>query len=171
IVSCGVFGVTLVIGYLAFMNFRRTRAHAPSAGFTRRNHVAVLLGIAGTATPFLLLSLRDAWGWSLFGVLWGLGVLGVVSRLLFHERLPWLVGTAYLGIGLLPFVAVKPLVAVLPHGALWLLGGGIACYLCGTVFHFWHQLRYHQVVRHVFALGGTGCHLLAVLLFVLPHAH
>jgi hemolysin III len=70
--------------------------------------------------------------------------------------------------GLLVLVALKPLVAALPPGALWLLFGGIACYLCGTVFHFWQRLHYHQVVRHAFALGGTACHLIAVLLFVLP---
>lgn len=168
IVSCAIFGVTLVIGYVAFMNFRRTRASAPGVAIPRRTHVAVLLGIAGTATPFLLLSLRDAWGWSLFGVVWGLCVLGALIRLFLHDRLPVAAAMVYLGIGLLPFVAVKPLVAALPHGALWLVGGGIACYLCGTVFHFWQQLRYHQVVRHAFALGGTACHLLAVLLFVLP---
>ncbi len=168
VVSCAVFGVTLVIGYLSFMNFRRDRASGDRGPFTRRNHIAVLLGIAGTATPFLLLSLRGAWGWSLFGVVWGLCVLGALFRLFRNDRLQSLSTVAYLGIGLLPFVAVKPLVAALPQGALWLLIGGIACYVCGTIFHFSQRIRYHQVMRHAFALGGTACHLLAVLLFVLP---
>ena len=168
VVSCAVFGVTLVFGYIAFMNFRRTRGGGIGAAFTRRNHVAVLLGIAGTATPFLLLSLRGAWGWSLFGVVWGLCVIGALFQLFRSERLqPWSTAV-YLVMGLLPFIAVKPLAAALPQGALWLLIAGIACYIFGTVFHFWQQLRYHQVMRHAFALGGTACHLLAVLLFVLP---
>lgn len=168
IVSCAVFGVTLVVGYVAFMNFRRNRASGDRTPFTRRNHVAVLLGIAGTATPFLLVSLGGAWGWSLFGVVWGLCVLGSFFRLVGNDRLQSFSTAIYLALGLLPFVAVKPLAAALPQGALWLLLGGIACYVCGTAFHFWQQLRYHQVWRHAFALGGTACHLLAVLLFVLP---
>ena len=168
IVSCAVFGVTLVIGYVAFMNFRRDRASGDRTPFTRRNHVAVLLGIAGTATPFLLVSLRGAWGWSLFGVVWGLCALGTLLRLVRNDRLQSFSTAIYLAMALLPFVALKPLAAALPQGALWLLFGGIACYVCGTVFHFLQRIRYHQVVRHAFALGGTACHLLAVLLFVLP---
>ena len=168
VVTCAVFGVTLVAGYVLFMNFRRTRAIGDRSPFTRGNHVGVLLGIAGTATPFLLVSLGGAWGWSLFGIVWGLCVLGALFRLVRNARLQSLSTAVYLVMGLLVLVALKPLVAALPPGALWLLAGGLACYLCGTVFHFWQRLHYHQVVRHVFALGGTACHLLAVLLFVLP---
>jgi hemolysin III len=170
IVSCAVFGVTLVVGYAAFMNFRRNRPRGDSSPFTRRNHIAVLLGIAGTATPFLLLSLRGAWGWSLFGVVWGLCALGAFFRLIRNDRLQAFATAIYLALALVPFVAIKPLAATLPPGAMWLLLGGIACYVCGTIFHFWQQLRYHLVVRHMFALGGTACHLLAVLLFVLPRS-
>jgi hemolysin III len=169
IASCVIFGVTLVWGYVAFLNFRRTRV-AGQAGFTRRNHIAVFMLIAGTATPFLLVTLGGAWGWSLFGVVWGLCVLGAIFRLFRNDRLQSLSTLAYLLIGILPFVAVKPLVAALPNGALWLLVGGVACYIGGTAFHFSQRQRYHQVMRHAFALGGTACHLLAVLLFVLPQA-
>lgn len=168
VTTFAVFGATLVFGYLAFMTFRRTRTNGTRPHFTRRNHVAVLLGIAGTATPFLVVGLGGAWGWSLFGVVWGLCVLGALFRLIRNDRLQSLSTAIYLMLGLLPFVAIKPLAAALPQGALWLLVGGIACYVCGTVFHFRHQMRYHQVMRHAFALGGTACHLLAVLLFVLP---
>lgn len=168
IACCAVFGVTLVVSYLAFTGFKATRGRTSGPTFTRRNHVAVLIGIAGTATPFLLLSLRDAWGWALFGVIWGLCVLAAIVHLFLKDKLQSLATVAYVGLGILPFVAVKPLVAALPHGALWLLGGGILCYLCGTAFHMLRQVRYHHVVRHAFALGGTACHLLAVILFLLP---
>lgn len=170
IISSAVFGATLVFGYVAFMNFRRTRATGDKKSFTRRNHVAVLLGIAGTATPFLLVGLGGAWGWSLFGVVWTLCVLGAIFRMIRNDRLQSLSTAVYLVLGLLPFIAVKPLAAALPQGALWLLVGGAVCYVCGTIFHFSQHVRYHQVVRHAFALGGTACHLLAVLLFVLPRA-
>jgi hemolysin III len=170
IVSCAVFGVTLVFGYLAFMNFRRDRASGDRSPFTRRNHIAVLLGIAGTATPFLLVSLRGVWGWSLFGAVWGLCALGALFRLVRNDRLQSFSTAIYLAMALLPIIAFKPLAAALSAGAMWLLLGGIACYVCGTVFHFARQIRYHQVMRHAFAFGGTACHLLAVLLFVLPRA-
>jgi hemolysin III len=94
--------------------------------------------------------------------------VGALFRLFFAGRLQTVSTVAYILIGLLPFVAIKPLIAALPNGALWLLLVGVLCYLCGTVFHLWQRLHYHQVMRHVFALGGTACHLLAVLLFVLP---
>ncbi|MBI4625496.1 MAG: hemolysin III family protein [Verrucomicrobia bacterium] len=168
VASSVVFGLALVFGYAAFMNFRRTRTPRGRAPFTRRNHVAIFFLIAGTATPFLLLNVRGAWGWSLFGVVWGLCLVGALFRLFFTGRLQTVSTFAYLLIGLLPFVAIKPLIAALPNGALWLLLVGVLCYLCGTVFHLWQRLHYHLVMRHVFALGGTACHLLAVLLFVLP---
>ncbi len=168
ITSCVLFGVTLVFGYIAFMNFRSTRAAAGKPVFSRRNHVAIFLLIAGTATPFFLVSLSGAWGWSLLGVVWGLCVLGAIFRLFRNDRLQSLSTAAYLLVGLVPFVAVKPLVAALPNGALWLLLAGVCCYVCGTVFHFSQQVRYHQAFRHVFLFGGTACHLVAVLLFVVP---
>ncbi|MEY4938555.1 MAG: hypothetical protein RIQ93_290 [Verrucomicrobiota bacterium] len=163
-----IFGVTLVLGYVAFINFRNTRVGGNRPPFTRRNHVAVFLLIGGTATPFLLVGLQGAWGWTLFGVVWGLCVLGALVRLFCTGRLQTMSSVAYVLVGLVPFVAIKPLIAALPHGALWLLFAGVCCYVCGTVFHLWQQMRYHQVLRHLFAFGGTACHLVAVLLFVLP---
>ncbi len=169
VASCVIFGITLVVGYLAFMNFRSARPSAGRPRFSRANHVAIFLLIAGTATPFFLVSVSGAWGWSLFGVVWGLCVLGAIFRLFQSDRLQSVSTIAYLLIGLLPFVAIKPLVAAVPNGALWLLLAGVFCYLCGTLFHASQRLRYHMVWRNVFALGGTACHLLAVLLFLLPH--
>ncbi len=168
VVSCVIFGLTLVLGYVAFINFQRTRAGHGRPPFTRRNHVAIFALIAGTATPFLLVGLRGAWGWSLFGVVWGLCVMGALFRLFATGRLQTVSTVAYVLVGLVPFVAIKPLMAALPNGALWLLFAGICCYVCGTVFHLWQNVRYHQVLRHAFALGGTSCHLVAVLMFVLP---
>ena len=168
VVSATVFGVSLVLLYAAFVNFRRHRAVGSQPRFQNYHHAAIFVLIAGTATPFLIGAVRGAWGWSLFGVVWGLCLVGALARLFFTGRLKALSTFAYLLIGLLPFVAIKPLAATLPHGALWLLGAGVICYLCGTLFHLWQQVRYHQVMRHAFALGGTACHLLAVLLFVLP---
>ncbi|HVS54438.1 MAG TPA: hemolysin III family protein [Opitutaceae bacterium] len=168
VAAAAVFGASLVLLYAMFVSFRHERSIAAPARFRNRQHVAIFLLIAGTATPFLIGAMRGAWGWSLFGVVWGLCLVGALARLLFTGRLKQLSTFAYLLIGLLPFVAVKPLAAALPHGALWLLAAGVLSYFCGTLFHLWQQVRYRQVIRHAFALGGTVCHLLAVLLFVLP---
>lgn len=168
VVSSVVFGVTLVLLYLAFINFSAARRTQWQQGFHKYNHAAAFLLIAGTATPFLLVNLRGPWGWSLFGVVWGICGLGAIGRLVGTEKLLMASRIAYLLLGLAALVGVKPLVATVPQGALWLLFAGGLCYACGTVFHVWQRVRYHQVLRHAFVLGGTACHLLAVLIFVLP---
>lgn len=164
-----LFGVALVFGYSAFLNFRRVRATRVHASFSRRHHVAIFLLIAATATPFFF-KIGGAWGWSLFGIVWGLCLTGALVRLFFAQRLKIISTFAYVLVGVVACVALKPLVATLPGGGLGLLFGGLACYLAGVVFHVWSGLRYHQTARQLFAVGGTACHLLAILLFVLPPA-
>jgi hemolysin III len=168
VISAILFGGGLVALYAAFTTFRRQRAAHWRQVFHRYNHAAIFLLIAGTATPFLLRSVGGPWGWSLFGVVWGLCIVGASARLFSPEKLRTVSRVAYLLLGLVALIALKPLVATVPQGALWLLLAGALCYACGTVFHLWQRVRYHQVVRHAFALGGSACHLIAVLLFVLP---
>lgn len=168
VMSAVVFGVTLVLLYATFISFRSERPAASRPAFHKYNHAAVFLLIAGTATPFLLGNVGGPWGWSLFGVVWGLCLIGALSRLFFNGRLHALSISAYLSLALLGLIAIKPLLATVPVGALWLLLLGGLCYVGGTVFHLWQHVRYHQVVRHAFAIGGSACHLVAVLLFVLP---
>ncbi|MSU50158.1 MAG: hemolysin III family protein [Opitutus sp.] len=170
ILSASLFGAGLVALYAAFTTFRQKRATNWAHLFHRYNHAAVFFLIAGTATPFLLGNLRGAWGWSLFGVVWGLCLIGAGARLSGREGLKIVSLVAYLLLGVVALVGFKPLVATVPQGALWLLLAGGLCYACGTVFHLWQNVRYHQVVRHAFALGGSTCHIVAVLIFVLPHA-
>jgi hemolysin III len=163
-----VFGVALIALYVAFASFRRTRLAAGRKLFQGYNHAAIFLLIAGTATPFLLGSVRGPWGWSLFGVVWGLCLVGAAFRLCFTGRLRRVATFAYLALGVLALIAIKPLLASLPSGALWLLLAGGLCYAIGTLFHRWQRLQYHQVARHAFAFVGSACHLVAVLCFVLP---
>jgi hemolysin III len=168
IVGAAVFGATLVVLYSAFMNFRRVRPNGWRELIPRHNHAATFLLIAGTATPFLLVNLRGPWGWSLLGVIWALSLAGAGSRVFFRERLQNVATFAYLLLAVTALIALKPFIAALPLGALWLLLGGVACYSLGTLFQIWTRVHYHQVLRHAFALGGSACHLLAVLFFVLP---
>jgi hemolysin III len=169
IAGCGVFGVALVLLYAAFANFRRVRSGHGSKPFNGHRHAAIFLLIAGTATPFLLGNLRGPWGWSLFGIVWGLCLLGGVVRLCCSGPARAIATGAYVLLGILALVAVKPLFASVPAGGLWLLLAGLVCYAGGTLFHLRSRMRYHQVFRHAFAFGGSACHLIAVLLFVLPN--
>ena len=163
-----VFGVALVALHAAFMNFRQVRAAHWRELFHKYNHAAAFLLIAGTATPFLLSNVGGAWGWSLLGTVWGLCLLGAACRLVGTNWARLVSRGAYAGLALLGLVALKPVLAHVPAGALWLLAVGAACYAAGAIFHLWQRVRFHQSVRSVLALSGGACHLVAVLLFVLP---
>ncbi len=163
-----LFGAGLVAVYAAFASFRKDRATHWREVFHRYNHAALFLLIAGTATPFLLSGVGGAWGWSLSCIVWGLCAAGAGARLFWPGRMQLVARSAYLLLGLVALVALKPLVSTVPQGAVWLLLAGGLCYACGAAFHLWQRVRYHQVIRHAFALGGSACHIVAVLIFVLP---
>lgn len=168
VVSFTVFGLTLLALYAASTLYHARGEGRAKQWFRRADHAAIFLLIAGTYTPFLLTHLRGPWGWSLLAVVWGLCGAGAVFKLCFGPRYPLVTTAAYLFLGWLVVVAVQPLVARVPAGALWLLLAGGLCYTAGVVFYRWHRLRYHHAVWHMFVLGGSTCHFLAVLLFLLP---
>jgi hemolysin III len=172
IVAASVFAATLILLYAASTLYHAL--HAPSVPrgkevFQRLDHAAIYLLIAGTYTPFLLVSLRGPWGWSLFGVVWGLALLGVIVKSLFGaSRLVGLSTAVYVGMGWLAVVAVRPLLdQVAPEGLLWLVAGGL-CYTGGVAFFVWERLRYGHALWHLFVLAGSLCHAWAVLRYVLP---
>ena len=168
IATFAVFGISLVLLYavVAFSGPER-RAHGRKL-FDRYKHAALFLLIAGTATPFLLANRREAWGWSVAGIVWGLCLVGGAVKLCSPVKLQGIATAAYVMLGLLALIAAKPLLAIVPPGALWLLLAGALCYAGGTVFHRLQRMPYHLVVRQVFAFGGSACHLIAVLVFLLP---
>lgn len=168
VVSFTVFGLTLLLLYTISTIYHLRRGEQSKALFRKLDHAAIFLLIAGTYTPFLLTNLRGPWGWSLFGVIWGLCGAGAVFQLFFGARYRLTSTLAYLFVGWLIVVALKPLVANVPAGGLWLLLAGGLCYTVGVIFFLWHRLRYHHAVWHTFVLGGSTCHFLAVLLFLLP---
>jgi hemolysin III len=164
VTGAGIFAATLVLLYLGSTLYHalpRSRARAKHA-FRIIEHSAIFLLIAGTYTPFTLGVLRGAWGWTLFGLVWGLAVIGVLLKALGGVRYPKLSMLLYLGMGWLVVVAIRPLWLNVPRpGLLWLAAGGIA-YTVGTVFYAAKQLRYGHFIWHLFVLVGTGCHLVAV---------
>lgn len=170
VTSTAVYGASLVVLYSA-----STLYHSASSDRWRRllqriDHAAIYLLIAGTYTPFVLGPLRGGWGWTLFGIVWGCAVVGVVLKLFFARRAGVLSTVAYLVMGWLVVIALKPLVAALPAGALWLLLAGGLCYTVGTVFYLWEKLPYNHALWHVWVLGGSSCHWAAVFGYVVPPA-
>lgn len=168
VVSFSVFGLALLTLYTVSTIYHARRDPKTKSLFRKLDHAAIFLLIAGTYTPFLLTSLRGPWGWSLFGVIWGLCGAGAVFQLVFGERFRLASITASLFLGWLVLVALKPLTASVPYGGVLLLIAGGIFYSVGVIFYLWRQLRYHHAVWHAFVLGGSTCHFLAVFLFLLP---
>jgi hemolysin III len=168
VVSFTVFGLTLLALYTISTIYHARRSERAKLLFRKLDHAAIFLLIAGTYTPFLLTNLRGPWGWTLFGIVWGLCGAGAVFQLFFGERFRLMSTLAYIFVGWLIVIALEPMIQRVPHGGLWLLLAGGLCYTVGVVFYLWHRLRYHHAVWHAFVLGGSTCHYLAVLLFLLP---
>lgn len=169
VVSGAIFGATLVLLYTASTLYHAMRTERWKGVFQKLDHAAIFLLIAGTYTPFLLVSLRGPWGWSLLGVIWGLGSLGAAAKLLrFSERFEILSTLIYVAMGWLILIAIRPLMAAVPFGGLALLMGGGVFYTVGTVFYLWHRLPYHHAVWHLFVLGGSACHFFSVLIYLVP---
>lgn len=169
VIGAAVFAASLVLLYTA-----STLYHAiPHAAVKRRlkvlDHCAIFLLIAGTYTPFTVAALRGGLGWSLFGAVWGLALLGIVFKLFFTGRLKVLSTTVYVSMGWLAVIAVVPISRELEPSALyWLVGGGIA-YTAGTLFYHNRRLRYSHAIWHLFVLAGSICHFAAMVAqFLVP---
>lgn len=170
VVSFTVFGLSLLGLYTVSTAYNANKTERTRALFKKLDHAALFLLIAGTYTPFLLTSLRGPWGWTLFGVIWGLCGAAAVFQMLSKQGHKKISKLAYLLLGWVGVVAIGPFVEAIPRGGLWLLFAGGVCYSAGLLFYRWQRVRYHQVFWHTFVLSGSTCHLLAVLLFLLPKA-
>lgn len=168
VVSFTVFGLSLLALYLCSTLYHLTRSERRRWLLHRLDHAGIYLLIAGTYTPFLLTNLRGPWGWSLFGVIWGLCGAGALFKFVGGERTRIASVITYLFAGWLIVVAAKPMLASVPAPALWLLLAGGLCYTAGVPFYLWKRLRYHHAFWHSFVLGGSTCHFLSVLLLLEP---
>jgi hemolysin III len=128
------------------------------------DHIAIYLLIAGTYTPFTLGVLRGPWGWTLFGLVWGLALVGILLKAFAGVRFEVLSVLLYLVMGWLCLIAAGPMLALVPSwGIIWLLAGGVA-YTIGVVFYaIDHRVYYSHFVWHLFVVAGTACHFVAVL--------
>ena len=166
IVSFSVYGATLILLYLASTFYHSTRGRAKSI-FRRLDHCSIYLLIAGTYTPFALVTLNGARGWALFGAVWGLGVVGIAQEcwLARGARLASL--AIYVLMGWLAIVALVPLYDALAwKGMAWVVGGGLV-YTAGIAFYlFDERIRHFHGVWHLFVMGGSAAHYIAIVVFV-----
>jgi hemolysin III len=162
-----VIAVSVFAAAMALMYLSSTIYHALPQGQAKRvfqvlDHSAIYLLIAGTYTPFTLGVLQGAWGWTLFGLVWGLAAFGVLVKAFAGIRWHVLSTALYIGMGWLALIAAKPLWESLPlAGLAWLLAGGIA-YTAGVYFYAKKTLRFGHFVWHLFVVAGTACHFVAV---------
>lgn len=165
VVACTVFAASLVILYAASTLYHALPVSRAKQIWRVIDHVAIYILIAGSYTPFALGVLRGGWGWSLFGVVWGLAIVGVFHKTVLGFRLPRLSTLMYLGMGWVAIVAIGPLTRALPIGGLILLLAGGLFYTAGVVLYVRDHLPYRHTVWHLFVLAGSGCHYAAVLLY------
>ncbi|GGW70895.1 PAQR family membrane homeostasis protein TrhA [Alishewanella tabrizica] len=132
------------------------------------DHAAIFILIAGTYSPFTLVSLRGHWGLALFTVVWVIAIAGVLLECLSGMKYKKLSLGLYLGLGWIVVVAIKPMLEQLAPGALWLLLAGGLSYSFGVIFYVWKSLYMHHLIWHIFVLGGSVLHFLAVYWYVLP---
>lgn len=169
-ISFGIYGVSLVLLYLASTLYHSFSNEKLKYIFKIIDHSAIYLLIAGTYTPFTLVTLHGQLGWQVFTVVWAIAAGGIIFQIFFVKRFKILSTIGYLLMGWLAVVVIKPLMAVLPAaGFYWLVGGGLF-YTVGAIFYLYRRLPYHHAVWHVFVLAGSAAHFIAVFLYVLPIA-
>jgi hemolysin III len=167
IIACSIYGATLICLYAASTLYHAVTSPRLKRALKIFDHASIYLLIAGTYTPFLLLNLRGAWGWSLFGVVWGLAFAGILFKFWFVDHFEFLSTAVYLAMGWLVIIAAKPVLTHVPTVTLlWVLAGGLL-YSSGVIFYIWKRLPYSHVIWHLFVLAGSACHYVAIFRSVL----
>lgn len=169
VVSVSVFVASLTLLYTASTLYHAARQPIWKARLKILDHCAIFLLIAGTYTPFTIAALRGSWGWSLFGVIWGLALVGVIFKVFFTGRFHVLSTATYVGMGWLVVVALVPLSqALTPTTMVWLVLGGVL-YTAGTLFYHVERIPYAHAIWHLFVLAGSICHFVAVTVQMIAH--
>ncbi len=163
VVGASIFGGTMIVLYTTSTLYHAFPHSRTKRVFNILDHSAIFLLIAGTYTPFTLGVLRGAWGWSLFGVVWAIAVLGIVLKSVAGAASGKLSTSLYLAMGWIAVIAAKPFWENIPGtGLLWLLAGGVM-YSAGVLFFIANRIRYTHFIWHLFVMAGTACHVVAVM--------
>ena len=163
IVSFSIYGATLVLLYLASTLYHSFKKEKIKNLFARFDHAAIFLLIAGTYTPFVLTTIRGALGWTIFGIIWGLAITGVVIRSIYLTRFHKIMVGIYLAMGWMFLIVIVPMVRNLPVSSIIFLFLGGAFYSIGVIFYSWKSLKYGHGIWHLFVLAGSIMHFFSVL--------
>lgn len=168
IVSFSIFGASLIILYAASTIYHSVQKPKLRSRLRVVDHAAIFVLIAGTYTPFTLVTLNGAIGWTVFGVSWGLALSGIILKLFFTGRYGLLSTLMYVSMGWLIVFFIKPLIDNLPEAGLyWLVAGGLA-YTLGAVLYGIKKIKLNHAIFHIFVLLGSFCHFMTVYFYVLP---
>ncbi|MEQ1440617.1 hemolysin III family protein [Fontimonas sp. SYSU GA230001] len=168
ITAVSIFGATLVLMYTASTLYHSIPLPRAKRVLRVIDHTLIYFLIAGTYTPFTLITLKGPWGWGLFAFTWGLAFAGVAFKVFATGRFEKLSLAIYLGMGWCAIAAIQPLLRSLEPGGIALTIAGGVTYSGGVAFYVWERLRYHHAIWHLFVLGGSVLHFFAVLLYVVP---
>ncbi|MEI5907296.1 hemolysin III family protein [Bacillus spongiae] len=166
VVSFTVFGVSMLLLYLFSTMLHSFKPSPVKRLFAILDHSAIYVLIAGTYTPFVLVSIRGPLGWTIFGIVWGLALTGIVFKCYFIDRYNVISTLFYLLMGWLIIIAIKPIyLSLTGTGFALLLTGGIS-YSIGAIFYIWDKLPYNHAIWHLFVLAGSGFMYFCVLFYV-----
>ncbi len=168
VVSSVVFGTTLVILYSASTLYHAVSSPRVKMVLRVIDHSSIFLLIAGTYTPFTLISLSGPWGWTLFGIIWGLAALGIIAQFFRLGRSNLFQIILYLTMGWAALAAVGPIIRAVPPAGLTLMVAGGLAYTVGVVFYLTRRIPYHHAIWHLFVIAGSVLHFFAVLLSTIP---
>ncbi len=170
IVSFTIFGVSLIVLYAASTFYHHSRKPESRARLRIFDHASIYILIAGTYTPYTLVTLHGAIGWVLFGVTWGFALTGIVLKIFFTGKYNLLSTLMYVFMGWGIIFAVKPLLENLSSdGLFWLIAGGIS-YTAGAVLYGIKKIKFNHAIFHIFVLVGSLCHFISIYFYVLPAA-
>ena len=168
VVSFGTFGTSLIALYAASTFYHRAKEPALRNKLRIIDHASIYVLIAGTYTPFALITLNGPTGWIIFAATWGMALIGIILKLFMTGRYNLVSTAMYVFMGWIIVFAIRPLIANLPHeGFLWLLSGGIA-YTIGAVLYSIKQIKFNHAIFHIFVLIGSFSHFISVFFYVLP---
>ena len=166
--SVSIFGTTLILLYSSSTLYHSLSGHRAKAFFRWLDHACIYLLIAGSYTPLTLVTLSGPRGWTLLGVVWFLALTGVIVKAVFTRRKDhWISTLLYVAMGWLVLLVMGPMTKVLPSAGIWWLVAGGCSYTFGTLFYAWKKLPFNHAIWHLFVLGGSTCHVIAVVVYIL----
>lgn len=157
-----IYGLSLIIMYLSSTLYHSIPGDHTRLILRKVDHSAIYLLIAGTYTPFLIITLRGTLGWVMFVIVWSIAIGGILYKIFRKIGPRWVSAASYVAMGWIAVLTAGKMIALLPCRSLYLLVAGGLIYTGGTVFYIWKKLPFNHAIWHLFVLGGSACHFFAV---------